>query len=60
MKVCHITTVHNANDVRIFHKQCCSLQNQGFSVNLIATNIKKPDIQGEKMIGLNPNKQNRF
>ena len=60
MKVCHITTVHNANDVRIFHKQCCSLQNQGFSVNLIAPNIKKQEIKGVKMIGLNPIKQNRF
>ena len=26
-KICHITTVHSRNDVRIFHKECCSLSN---------------------------------
>ncbi|MBM78681.1 MAG: glycosyl transferase [Crocinitomicaceae bacterium] len=60
MKVCHITTVHKANDVRIFHKQCRSLQKHGFFVNLIAPNVKNQEIEGVKIIGLKPIKENRF
>ena len=60
MKVCHITTVHKANDVRIFHKQCRSLQKHGFFVNLIAPNVKNQELEGVKIIGLKPIKENRF
>ncbi len=34
-KVCHLTTVHQRYDVRIFHKECKSLSRAGFEVNLI-------------------------
>jgi len=34
-KVCHITSVHPRNDVRVFQKQCVSLMNAGFDINLI-------------------------
>ena len=60
MKICHITTVHKPSDVRIFHKQCCSLQRNGFSVELIAPNVKKKSLKGIKLIGLNPTKKNRL
>ncbi len=36
MKICHITTAHNALDTRIFYKQCQSLQKKGYDVYLIA------------------------
>jgi len=35
-KVCHLTTVHNIDDVRIFVKECTSLAANGFDVTLIA------------------------
>ena len=34
--VCHITSVHPANDVRIFHKECISLVENGYQVHLVA------------------------
>jgi glycosyltransferase involved in cell wall biosynthesis len=60
MKICHITTVHKPSDVRIFHKQCCSLQKNGFSVELIAPNVQKKSLKGIKLIGLKPMKKNRL
>lgn len=36
LKVCHITTVHRADDVRIFRKQCTSLAKAGNQVWLVA------------------------
>ena len=60
MKVCHITTVHKVNDVRIFHKQCCSLKKNGFNVSLIAPNIQEKEKGGVKIIGLQPIKESRI
>lgn len=36
VKVCHFTTVHSIDDVRIFTKECTSLANNGFDVTIIA------------------------
>jgi len=36
IKVCHITSAHPWNDIRIFHKECKSLSNNGFDVTLIS------------------------
>ena len=60
MKVCHITTVHKVYDVRIFHKQCCSLKKRGFNVSLIAPNAQEKEKEGVKIIGIHPLKENRI
>ncbi len=39
-KICHITTVHPRYDVRIFHKECKSLRDAGYDVNLIVADGK--------------------
>ena len=35
--ICHITTVHSYDDVRIFHKECVSLSSAGYRVILLAS-----------------------
>ncbi len=45
-KVCHITTVHNAKDTRIFQKECVSLAKHGFDTHLIVANQKSEIDQG--------------
>lgn len=35
-KVCHMTSVHSARDVRIFHKMCASLAESGYDTYLVA------------------------
>lgn len=35
IKVCHMTSVHGEEDVRIFHKECVSLAKAGYEVYLV-------------------------
>ena len=35
IKVCHMTSAHGAEDVRIFHKECVSLAKVGYDVYLV-------------------------
>ncbi len=35
IKVCHITSAHPKEDVRIFHKECVSLVREGYDVTLV-------------------------
>lgn len=51
MRVCHVTSVHPANDVRIFHKECKSLAKR-FEVVLIAPNIPDDIVDGVRRMGV--------
>lgn len=44
-KVCHITSVHKRYDVRIFHKECMSLAEQGFEVILLVADGKGNELK---------------
>lgn len=46
MKICHITSVHQPEDIRIFQKQCSSLNNSGHKVTLVATGERSQFING--------------
>ena len=50
--VCHITTIHPEKDMRIFHKECCSLAASGFKVTLIVGNGKSEVCDGVEIIGV--------
>jgi glycosyltransferase involved in cell wall biosynthesis len=40
--LCHITTVHQPKDMRIFYKECVSLAKAGYDVKLIVVEKKNP------------------
>lgn len=60
-KVCHLTTVHSRNDIRIFQKQCVSLAQKGYDVVLL-TGDQSPDemVSGVKIVGVKNSAKNRF
>lgn len=47
IKVCHFTSVHKANDVRIFEKECNTLAEAGFHVTLVSM---KPDFNPKSKV----------
>ena len=51
LKVCHITSVHPVYDVRIFHKECCSLAKK-YEVWLIAPNVEDHEKNGVHITGI--------
>ena len=45
IKVCHLTSVHRAYDIRVFYKECKSLAKAGYEVVLIARHDKSETIE---------------
>ena len=51
VKVCHVTSVHQRYDTRIFHKECTSLAKAGYDVILLVADNKAPEVRnGVKII----------
>lgn len=50
-RVCHVTSVHPANDVRVFYKECVSLTSE-YEVYLIAPNIDDDVFHGVHRVGI--------
>lgn len=50
-KVCHITSAHESNDVRIFCKECTSLARAGYDVYLVAQGESREE-NGVHVIGV--------
>lgn len=59
LKVCHISTAHSDRDIRIFHKECKTLAENGFEVYYIVNSTKQCKIEGVNIIPL-PYLKNRF
>lgn len=51
IKVCHMTSVHDSNDVRVFWKECISLVNAGYSVDYVGFGESK-QMNGVNIVGL--------
>lgn len=51
MKVCHLTSAHPVNDIRIFYKECISLKNAGYDVYLIVNGENNRTEKGVNIIG---------
>lgn len=59
IKVCHMTSVHGAEDVRIFHKECVSLAQAGYEVCLVQCgNSYEKD--GVRLVGAGPKPSSRL
>ncbi len=52
MHICHITSMHQWDDDRIFERACRSLAANGFKVTLIAVKAQSGNIDGVDIIGL--------
>lgn len=50
-RICHVTSIHPANDVRIFFKECLSLAER-YEVFLIAPNVEDAVVEGIHRIGV--------
>lgn len=50
-KVCHFTSVHNTDDVRIFRKECTSLAQAGYDVYLVGRGENREE-NGVHVIGV--------
>lgn len=59
IKVCHITTVHNSLDNRIFYKECQTLASFGYDVTLIAPHKQNEIVDNIKMVCI-PRVENRI
>ena len=51
VRVCHVTSVHPADDVRIFQRECLSLAKQ-YEVFLIAPNVEDCTRNGVQIVGV--------
>ncbi len=50
LHICHLTTVHPRNDVRIFFKECTSLTKLGFTITLIVADGKGDEVKNNVQI----------
>ena len=55
IKIVHLTSVHSADDMRIFRKECRSLVKAGFQVTIVAPHDKDEITDGVHIKAVAPN-----
>mgnify|MGYP000967745261 FL=1 len=50
--VCHFTSAHEYDNVRVFQKECVSLAKAGFEVYLVAPKAKSELVEGVQIVGV--------
>ena len=55
-KICHVTSVHSSDDIRVFHKECVSLARAGYEVYLVAPGEDREE-KGVHVVGIGPKPQ---
>ncbi|WP_330949251.1 glycosyltransferase family 4 protein [Virgibacillus sp. MG-45] len=60
MKICHLTSVHKPEDIRIFFKECTYLAQENHEVNLIAPSSNSYQKNSVKVHGISNNYTNRL
>lgn len=58
-RICVLSSVHPAVDVRIFHKECKTLVKAGYVVTLITQHDRDEIVDGIRIVPL-PKPKNRF
>ena len=59
-KICHLTSAHPWNDIRIFHKECRSLAQIGLNVSLIAFDATNSFVDRVQIINAGIKPKGRF
>lgn len=59
-KVCHFTSVHPADDTRIFFKECSSLAKAGWETHLVAVNASEGKLNGVHIHSVHASKGSRL
>src|SRR5262249_54014548 len=50
LHICHVTTVHPWNDVRVFQRMCAPLAHAGFRVTLVAPVHEETTVEGVHLV----------
>ncbi len=61
IKICHVTSAHSRYDVRVLHKECKSLADNGFDITLLVNdNLPNDSIDGVKIVSTQIKPKNRY
>lgn len=60
IRICHFTSAHPSDDVRIFHKECVTLAEAGFQVYLVVANGKEEVVKGVHIVNASVPASGRF
>ncbi len=58
--VCHLTSVHPPEDVRIFYKECSALRDKGYEVHLVYLGDTGSPVEGVLLHDSGPKRNSRF